>query len=72
MPAASRSREEIAFDDASASLRGRRSRRLGAIALSEQTMKVVPDDDTARLLAQGIARLGLGPSAVDEIAAAVA
>ena len=53
-------REDIAFDDASASLRGRRSRRLGAIALSEQMMKVVPDDDTARLLAQGIARLGPG------------
>ena len=53
-------REDIAFDDASASLRGRRSRRLGAIALSEQMMKVVPDDDTARLLAQGIARLGSG------------
>ncbi len=53
-------RVDIVFDDTSASLRGRRSRRLGAIALSEQPMKVVPDGDTARMLVQGIARLGPG------------
>jgi ATP-dependent helicase HrpB len=53
------SRDEIAFDDASASLRGRRLRRLGAIALAEQPMTVVPNDATARMLAQGIARLGI-------------
>ncbi len=65
-------REDIAFDDASASLRGRRSRRFGALALSEQTMKIVPDDDTARMLAQGIARLGSGRLPWNEIVAAVA
>ena len=54
------SRDEIAFDDASASLRARRLRRLGAIALAEQPMKVVPNDATARMLAEGIARLGIG------------
>jgi len=53
-------RDEIVFDEGSASLRARRLRRLGAITLSEQTMKVVPDDATARMLAAGIARIGIG------------
>jgi ATP-dependent helicase HrpB len=53
-------REEIVFDAASASLRGRRSRRLGAIALSDQPMPVVANDDTAQKLADGIANLGIG------------
>jgi ATP-dependent helicase HrpB len=53
-------REEIAFDAASASLRGRKSRRLGAIALSDQPMPVVASDDTAQKLADGIAGLGIG------------
>jgi ATP-dependent helicase HrpB len=52
-------REEISFDDRSASLRGRRLRRLGAIALAEQPIRLSPSDDTARMLAEGIARLGL-------------
>jgi ATP-dependent helicase HrpB len=53
-------RDEIAFDQASASLRARRQRRLGAITLAEQPMAIVPSADSARLLAQGIARLGIG------------
>src|SRR5579864_28805 len=53
-------REEIAFDAASASLRGRRSRRLGAIALADRPMPVAADDDTAQKLAAGIASLGVG------------
>jgi ATP-dependent helicase HrpB len=52
-------REDIAFDAASASLRGRRSRRLGAIALSDQPMPVAANDDTAQKLAGGIAGLGM-------------
>ncbi|HTC03482.1 MAG TPA: ATP-dependent helicase HrpB, partial [Xanthobacteraceae bacterium] len=52
-------REEIVFDAASASLRGRRSRRLGAIALSDQPMPVVANDDTTQKLADGIAGLGM-------------
>jgi ATP-dependent helicase HrpB len=52
-------REEIAFDAASASLRGRRSRRLGAIALSDQPMPVVANDGAAQKLADGIAGLGM-------------
>ncbi len=53
-------REDIVFDAASASLRGRRSRWLGAVTLADQPMPVVPNDDTARVLAEGIARLGIG------------
>ena len=53
------SREDIAFDAASASLRGRRSERLGALALAEQTLRVMPSEQNARLLADGIVRLGV-------------
>jgi ATP-dependent helicase HrpB len=53
------SRDDIAFDSASASLRARRLRRLGAIALAEQPLTVVADDASARMLAQGVARLGI-------------
>ena len=52
-------REEIAFDAASASLRLRRLRRFGAITLAEQPMPAVPSDAAARMLAEGIARLGI-------------
>src|SRR5262249_29650282 len=52
-------RDEVVFDAVSASLRGRRAERLGAIALSERTLKVEPGDDAARILADGIVRLGL-------------
>jgi ATP-dependent helicase HrpB len=54
------SREDIIFDATRASLRSRRQRRLGAIALAEQPAKIEPSDATAHLLAQGIARLGIG------------
>ena len=52
-------RDEVSFDAASASLRGRRSRRLGAVTLAEQPIPVVPDDGTAQKLADGIARIGI-------------
>jgi ATP-dependent helicase HrpB len=52
-------REEIAFDPASASLRGRRSERLGALTLAERPVRVETTDATARMLAEGIARLGI-------------
>src|SRR5262249_37951365 len=55
------SREEISFDEGSASLRARRLRCLGAIALAEQPVKLAPDENTARMLAAGIARLGMDP-----------
>jgi len=47
--------EEISFDPASLSLRGRRSRRLDAIVLSEAPFAVSPDEATADLLADAIA-----------------
>jgi ATP-dependent helicase HrpB len=52
-------RDAVTFDPASASLRARRSRRLGALVLAEQIKQVTPDADTARVLAQGIVSLGL-------------
>jgi ATP-dependent helicase HrpB len=52
-------RDDVTFDEKSLSLRARRSRRLGAIALTEQTRKVEPNDGTARVLAEGIARVGI-------------
>ena len=52
-------RDEMAFDAGTGSLRARRLRRLGAVTLGEQVRKVDPDDETARMLAEGIARLGI-------------
>jgi ATP-dependent helicase HrpB len=52
-------REEITFDPPSASLRGRRLRRLGAIALAEGPVAVTADDQAARVLAAGVAKAGL-------------
>jgi len=51
--------EAVTFDAASASLRARRSRRLGAVMLAEQIKQVTPDSDTARILALGLVGLGL-------------
>jgi ATP-dependent helicase HrpB len=52
-------RETVSFDATSASLRARRSRRLGALVLAEQIKQVAPDTDTAKILARGITDLGL-------------
>jgi len=52
-------RDAVSFDTGSASLRARRTRRLGALVLAEQIKQVAPDADTARILAQGIVSLGL-------------
>ena len=51
--------DAISFDPASGSLRARRLRRLSALALSEQPMPVEATEATARILAEGIARLGV-------------
>jgi ATP-dependent helicase HrpB len=53
-------RETVTFDAASATLRARRMRRLGAVMLTEQVKPVVPDANTAKRLAEGIAALGIG------------
>jgi ATP-dependent helicase HrpB len=52
-------RSELSFDPASASVRLRRLRQLGAITLSEQSAPAPADETSARLLADGIARLGV-------------
>ncbi len=53
------SHEEVSFDEASAGLRARRQRRLGAIILAEQSRKFVADKDGAPLLANSLARRGI-------------
>jgi ATP-dependent RNA helicase HrpB len=52
-------RDVVTFDTGSASLRARRTRRLGALVLAEQPKQFTPDTDTARTLAEGIIDLGL-------------
>jgi ATP-dependent helicase HrpB len=52
-------RDEVTFDQAIASLRARRQRRLGAVTLGEQPMPVETNEESARILALGVARLGI-------------
>ena len=52
-------RDEISFDATSLGLRGRKARRLGAIALADRPMPVAADDATAQQLAEGIAAVGI-------------
>ncbi|HSV00014.1 MAG TPA: ATP-dependent helicase HrpB, partial [Roseiarcus sp.] len=51
--------DDLSFDHASASLRARRRRRLGALTLAEQTLAVPPDDQAALALARGVLSLGV-------------
>ena len=53
-------REAVTFDTDSASLRARRSRRLGVLVLAEQLKPVAPNAENAKQLAEGIAGLGIG------------
>jgi ATP-dependent RNA helicase HrpB len=53
-------RDSVIFDHGAAALRARRSRGLGALLLVEQIKPVEPDADSAKLLAEGIAALGIG------------
>jgi ATP-dependent helicase HrpB len=53
-------RSELSFVAASASVRLRRLRQLGAITLSEQSAPAPAEETAAHLLAKGIARLGAG------------
>ena len=54
-----RDSETVTFDATSASLRARRTRRLGSLVLAEQTRPVGFDSGSARLLAEGIATIGV-------------
>ncbi len=51
--------DELAFDRASASLRARRRRRLGAVTLADKTLPVPSDDESAAALARGVLSLGV-------------
>ena len=50
---------EVSFDRAALALRARLRRRLHAITLSERTAPVAPSHETARILADGVAGVGL-------------
>ncbi|MDO9382109.1 MAG: ATP-dependent helicase HrpB [Hyphomicrobiaceae bacterium] len=52
--------DEVTFDRSAAALRGRRLRRLDAIQLASEPMRISPDEASARLLAEGLAGLGIG------------
>jgi ATP-dependent helicase HrpB len=52
-------RDSVTFDTGSASLRARRTRRLGGLVFAEQIKPVEPNAETAQILAQGLVALGL-------------
>ncbi|MFE1602444.1 ATP-dependent helicase HrpB [Methylobacterium sp. ID0610] len=52
-------RTSVAFDAGARALRARAQRRLGALVLGERVLPVPADADSARLLARGVADLGL-------------
>jgi ATP-dependent helicase HrpB len=52
-------RTEVAFDLAAMAVRARAVRRYGEITLEEHTRKLEPNEETARALAEGIAKAGL-------------
>ena len=51
--------DELTFDRASASLRARRRRRLGALVLAEGNLSVPTDEQSVLALARGVLSLGL-------------
>lgn len=51
--------DDTAFDVAARALRRRAGQRLGAIIVQERVMPVMPDLDSAMVLAEGIAALGI-------------
>jgi ATP-dependent helicase HrpB len=53
-------KSEISFDADARALKARRARKLGSITLASEPQAVAPTDETATLLAEGIAKLGIG------------
>src|SRR5262249_301363 len=51
--------ETVTFDASSASLRARRTRRLGSLVLAEHTRPVASDSESPTLLADGIATIAI-------------
>ena len=54
-----RARDEIEFDQGAGALRSRHVRRLDAILLANEPRVVIPSEEAASMLADGIAKLGL-------------
>ena len=54
-----REKDEIEFDQGTGALRARRVRRLDAVVLANEPRAVMPSEESACLLADGIAKLGL-------------
>jgi ATP-dependent helicase HrpB len=54
-----REKDEIEFDQGAGALRARHVRRLDAIVLASEPRAVMANEENARLLAEGIAKLGL-------------
>lgn len=52
--------DEVLFDKEARAARARRTRRLGAIALSSESRSLRPDEDVSAALARGVADLGAG------------
>jgi ATP-dependent helicase HrpB len=52
--------DEMEFEAGAAALRARRVRRLDALVLAAAPRAVAADEESARLLAEGVARLGVG------------
>lgn len=52
-------RDDIHFDRASASVRARVTRRLGALVLESKPRAISPDEDVSRVLAEGLAAEGV-------------
>ncbi len=52
-------RDEVSFDEGRAALSARRLTRLGAIVLAETPLRPPGDEASARLLARGLAKIGL-------------
>ncbi len=52
-------RDEVSFDLAAKALRARSVRRLGAVLLGDKPLPVPATEDTARVLARGLASLGM-------------
>ena len=52
-------REQISFEPQALALRGRSSHAFGAIVLAERPVPIAADETSARILADGVARLGV-------------
>jgi ATP-dependent helicase HrpB len=62
------SAEEIVFDPACNALRARAIRRLGAVLLGERPLPVPATEESARILARGLATLGLERLPISDVA----